>query len=180
MPPKKKGNDARGNNKNNTRNNSNTSSNGGSGNSQPQKASTFIDTELKSTDTASEITLKVKNRPDKNEGFFAQALAKTLAKGGENRAKIVTLVKVLQPHAFANGWKPSDAGTCTSELLTATLLSALTSSGTSGNPGQNALAQLLSSSSSGNSAVSLSSSNLDLGIGGASSTKDPNLKLGNF
>ena len=65
MPPKKKGNDARG---NNTRNNGNNSSNGGGGNSRPQpKASTFIDTELKSTDTASEITLKVKNNPDKGE-----------------------------------------------------------------------------------------------------------------
>ena len=80
MPPKKKGNGARG--KTNTSNNSNNSSNGGGGTSRPQqKASTFIDTELKSTDTASEITLKIKNHPDKGEGFFAQAVAKICAKG---------------------------------------------------------------------------------------------------
>ena len=177
MPPKKKGNDARG-NKNNTRNNGN-SSNGGGGNSRPQpKASTFIDTELKSTDTASEITLKVKNNPDKGEGYFAQAFAKICSKGGPNRAKIVAVVKALEPHASANGWKPSDAGTGTADLLTATLISAIASNSGSGNPGQNALAQLLSSSTSGNSAVSLSSSDLVLGTGGASSTSDSKLKLG--
>ena len=177
MPPKKKGNGARG--KTNTGNNSNNSSNGGGGNSRPQlKGSTFIDTELKSTDTASEITLKVKNNPEKGEGYFAQAFAKICSKGGPNRAKIVAVVKALEPHASANGWKPSDAGTGTADLLTATLISAIASNSGSGNPGQNALAQLLSSSTSGNSAVSLSSSDLVLGTGGASSTTDSKLKLG--